>query len=118
MQHPSSADLCRCFLSVSDDLGLSRDGSCLPQTEGQDRGSHTLCPGAGQGNQEAQAALSELSEDVRQLRVVEEEITGYAEQALEETERLKQENEDLRKAAEDAALDRYMNLYCSACINT
>lgn len=37
---------------------------------------------------------------------MEEEITGYAEQALEETERLKKENEDLRKAAEDAALDK------------
>ena len=43
---------------------------------------------------------------MKQLRTVEEEITGYAEQALEETERLKQENEDLRKAAEDAALDK------------
>jgi hypothetical protein len=43
---------------------------------------------------------------VSHLRSVEEEITGYAEQALEETERLKKENEDLRKAAEDAALDK------------
>ena len=43
---------------------------------------------------------------MKQLRAVEEEITGYAEQALEETERLKKENGDLRKAAEDAALDK------------
>ena len=59
---------------------------------------------------------------MKQLRVVEEEITGYAEQALEETERLKQENEDLRKAAEDAALDRCALLSpehgCTACIGS
>ena len=61
---------------------------------------------ASQGDQDVRAALSELSDDVKHLRAVEDEITGYANQALEETERLKQENEDLRKAAEDAALDK------------
>ena len=60
----------------------------------------------GQGSGDVAAGLAELQEEVKHLRGVEEEITGYAEQALEEAERLKAENEDLRKSAEDAALDK------------
>ena len=64
-----------------------------------------LC-GCGQGSSDVEAGLAELQEEVKHLRGMEEEITGYAEQALEEAERLKTENEDLRKSAEDATLDK------------
>ncbi len=52
------------------------------------------------------AAMQELQDEVLHLKSVEEEITGYAEKALAETERLTKENEDLKKAQEDATLDR------------
>lgn len=52
------------------------------------------------------AAVAELVEEAGQLRAVEEEITGYAEAALAQTELLKRDNEELRKAVEDAALDK------------
>jgi len=45
------------------------------------------------------------------LKSVEEEITGYAERALAETERLTKENEHLRKAQEDANLDRCVHIW-------
>lgn len=50
--------------------------------------------------------MQELQDEVLHLKSVEEEITGYAEKALAETERLTKENEDLKKAQEDATLDR------------
>ena len=53
-----------------------------------------------------EAGLAELQDEVKHLRGMEEEITGYAEQALDDAERLKTENEDLRKSAEDATLDK------------
>lgn len=55
---------------------------------------------------EVDKALQELQHEVAHLKAVEEEITGYAEKALAETERLSKENEDFRKAHEDAALDK------------
>ena len=60
----------------------------------------------GQGSSDVEAGLAELQDEVKHLRGMEEEITGYAEQALEEAERLKTENDDLRKSAEDATLDK------------
>ncbi|KAK9918082.1 hypothetical protein WJX75_001065 [Coccomyxa subellipsoidea] len=54
------------------------------------------------------AAMQELQNEVLHLKSVEEEITGYAERALAETERLTKENEDLKKSQEDATLDRQM----------
>lgn len=57
-----------------------------------------------------EAALQELQDEVVHLKSVEEEITGYAERALAETERLTKENEELRKAQEDANLDRCVHI--------
>lgn len=51
--------------------------------------------------------MQELQDEVAHLKSVEEEITGYAERALAETERLTKENGELRKAQEDAGLDRW-----------
>ena len=39
---------------------------------------------------------------------MEEEVAGYAEAALAQTERLERENQELRKAAGDAELDKWV----------
>lgn len=50
--------------------------------------------------------ITELVEEAGQLRAVEEEVMQFADAALGQAERLKAENVELRKVAEDAALDK------------
>ena len=58
----------------------------------------------------ADAVVAELLADAGQLRAVEEEVAGYAEAALARAERLEAENAELRKAAGDAELDKWVGM--------
>ena len=51
------------------------------------------------------SAVDALGTELASVQQQNRELSGYTEQALEQAETLKQENEGLRKAKEDAVLE-------------
>ena len=52
-----------------------------------------------------ESAVNALETELASAQQQNQELSGYTEQALEQAETLKQENEGLRKAKEDAVLE-------------